>query len=92
MHSVIFVVEKPVMDPIGQEPGRWHELKDTLDHTVEIFPNCTRLAENILQIPLNNGMPSLIRCGEACRVGNYTYKVLFFSDAPEWIVSSTSEE
>lgn len=90
MNSVIFVVKKPENEPL-YEHGKWPKLLDTLKDIAETTQNSIMLGDNVLQIPLNSGMSSLVRCGGICKESNYTYQVLFLTENPEWIIVPREE-
>ncbi len=93
MHSAIFVAENPKPESLPHETSKWKDLLGELKRIESITPESILLAPNVLQIPLKNNLHSLIECGEQCRANEvYSYRVLFFSDVPEWITCTITKE
>jgi len=91
MHAILAVEKPQDVDEIlsGQN---WNALLETLKDIAQTSQGIQTLAPNVLQIPLENGLHPLVKCGEVCRGRKISYKTLFFEDEPQWITTTRNEE
>ena len=67
---------------------QWDALLQRLRDRATQIEGMEMFAENVWQIPLNNGLPALAELILGADAARIRYNVLFLEKAPEWIRSS----
>jgi len=85
MHSVLVILETPEDMNISNVFQDWHKFLNEISKIPTLSPETIWHANNVLQIPLKNGLQSLSEIVTYAVSSNYTCKILFFSESPSWI-------
>lgn len=83
--TALFILEKPaVTDP--SVPIRMDAVRSLLRESSRPSEGALLIAEGVLQIPLNSGLPTLAAVLHSARQNGLAYRVLFFDDEPKWVM------
>ncbi|KAF0220335.1 MAG: hypothetical protein FD174_1236 [Geobacteraceae bacterium] len=86
MKFALIVIVKPITEKRA-EIEKWNNFVETLSQKVSSVEGIEMLSENVMQIPLENGLLLFAEVVRTCNLDSYQCKVLFFDEDPKWITS-----
>jgi hypothetical protein len=86
MHSVLFVIEKP-LSMTAQQSLAWQHLGRRLADSSGTAAGTRVLSENALMLDLSNGLETLAVLVELAAGNSFEHRALFFEEAPQWVCS-----
>ena len=86
IHSLLIVVDK-MRDATHLQEKSWQSFSGRIESILQTAKGIERLSENVFLIPLDNGISPASLIFEAASRHELKYRVLFFEEEPEWVLS-----